>query len=54
MKIKYLKDAPQGDEGDVVEIDSVYGIALVAMEYAEEVLEEQPKAKTTTKKTTAK
>ena len=55
MKIKYLKDTPTANKDDVVEIDTVYGVALVAMGYAEEI-EDQPTAKTTktTKKTTAK
>lgn len=54
MNIKYLKDAPQGKKGDVVELDSVYANALVAMGFAEEYKEEKTKAKTTKTKTTKK
>lgn len=57
MNIKYLRDAPAANEGDVVEIDEVFGVALIAMGFAEEVKTEvKPKTKTTktTKKTTAK
>ena len=53
MNIKYLKDAPQGKTGDVVEIDSLYGGVLIATGYAEEV-EDKPEPKTATKKTTTK
>lgn len=50
MNIKYLRDAPTANEGDEVEIDEVFGVALIAMGFAEEVIE--VKTKTTTKKTT--
>lgn len=52
MKIKYLKEAPQGKVGDVADLDPAYANAFIAMGYAEEVKEEKPK--TTTKKATVK
>lgn len=51
MNIKYLKDAPTANEGDEVEIDEVFGVALIAMGFAEEVVEVKTRAKTTNKKT---
>lgn len=51
MNIKYLKDAPQGTEGEVVELDEVYANALIAMGFAEAIKEDKPKAKPTAKKT---
>lgn len=47
MKIKYLKDAPQGVKGDVVDLDNVYARPLVAMGFAEYV-EDKPKTPTKT------
>lgn len=53
MKIKFIKDAPQNNVGDVLELDAFHANALIAMEFAEEYKEEKPKTKTT-KKTTDK
>lgn len=52
MKIKYIKDAPQGKTGEVIDIDSLQANALIALGFAEEYKEEKPKS--TTKKATVK
>lgn len=61
MNIKFIKDSNTYKEGDVAEVETLYANAFLAMGYAEEVEDTpktketpKPKAKTTTKKTTAK
>ena len=54
MKIKYLKDAPQGKVGDVVDLDPAYATAFIAMGYAEPYTEVKDKPKTTAKTKTTK
>lgn len=51
MNIKYLKDAPQGKVGDVVDIDPAYANAFIAMGFAEVYTEEKPKPKAKAKTT---
>ena len=52
MKIKYIKTAPQGKVGDIVELDKFFANALICLGYAEEYKQETKKR--TVKKTTAK
>ena len=53
MKIKYLVSTHDANAGDEVEVLDVYSEPLIAMGFAEEVVD-KPKPKTTAKKTTAK
>ena len=55
MNIKFIKDSNTYKEGEVVELETLYANAFVAMGFAEVSTEEdKPKAKpkTATKKTT--
>lgn len=58
MKIKFIKDSNTFKSGAEVEVEEMYSRAFIAMGFAEEYTEPKetpkPKAKTTTKKTTAK
>lgn len=56
MEIKFIKDSNTYKEGEVVELETLYANAFVAMGFAEVPTEEdKPKAKTTkTTKKTAK
>ncbi len=49
MKIKYLKDAPNGPEGMVDEVSDFHGGILIKTGHAELYTEPKPKAKPKTK-----
>ena len=61
MNIKFIKDSNTFKSGAVADVEEMYSRAFIAMGFAEEVEDTpktketpKPKAKTTTKKTTAK
>lgn len=58
MKLKFIKDSNTFKSGAVADVEEMYSRAFIAMGFAEEHTEAKeepkPKAKTTTKKTTAK
>ena len=50
MKILYLKDAPQGNAGDVAEVEDMAATVLIHLGFAEKFEEKQQKTTKTPKK----
>ncbi len=50
MKIRYLKDAPQGKVGDVADVEDMAANVLIHLGFAVEVEEKQQKPTKTVKK----
>ena len=50
MKIRYLKDAPQGNVGDVADVEDMAANVLIHLGFAEKIDEKQQKPTKTVKK----